>query len=251
MHAPAIVQLTHSQPTFAQLADLFVMGLRRRMYVPDHADDEVEAEFAAFRTHLDRHHYPEFCELFAGALSEQLGRERLEEMLPDLSREAAQRYLEAAPQIQQELERSLPSLTQKLRAAAQAVLSSSAGSGAKSSGASRAMMLAQSTGAHEVLHSLAQAVTREVLLQRGADAADPLLLSNSEAQRVREALLSLLVAFYARLFIQQVGEPHAAMVFEELEREPLRSYLRARSAMKPALDRGLMELVGRIMREVL
>jgi len=112
-------------------------------------------------------------------------------------------------------------------------------------------MLAQSTGAHEVLHSLAQAVTREVLLQRGADAADPLLLSNSEAQRVREALLSLLVAFYARLFIQQVGEPHAAMVFEELEREPLRSYLRARSAMKPALDRGLMELVGRIMREVL
>jgi len=37
-------------------------------------------------------------------------------------------------------------------------------------------MLAQSTGAHDVLHRLARALTRKVLLQRGADAADPLRL---------------------------------------------------------------------------
>ena len=48
--------------------------------------------------------------------------------------------------------------------------------------------------------------------------------SSAVAQRVRVALLSLLVAFHARLFIQQVGEPHTATVFEELEQEPLRSY---------------------------
>jgi len=88
------------------------------------------------------------------------------------------------------------------------------------------------------------------LLQGGADANDPLLLSSPESQRVREAALGLLLAFYARGFILHVGEPHAAAVFEELERDPLRSYLRARAAMKPALDRALLEMVTRMMGEV-
>ena len=72
MHATAIVQTTHSQATLAQLADVFVTGLRRRMFVPDGADDDVEAEFIAFRSHLDTRYYPEFCELFVDALSAEL-----------------------------------------------------------------------------------------------------------------------------------------------------------------------------------
>jgi hypothetical protein len=106
------------ESSFAQLADLFFTGLRRRLFVPDHAADEVEAEFAALRTQLDSRYYPEFCELFAGALSDRLGRDRLDEVPPGLSLEAAQRYLRAAAGIQQELERTLRSLTQKLTAAA-------------------------------------------------------------------------------------------------------------------------------------
>ena len=42
------------------------------MFVPDRADDDVEAEFIAFRSHLDTRYYPEFCELFVDALSAEL-----------------------------------------------------------------------------------------------------------------------------------------------------------------------------------
>jgi hypothetical protein len=231
MQATTIVQLTHSQSTFTQLVDCFVTGLRRRMFVPDHADDEVEAEFTAFRSHLETRYYPEFCERFAGALSEQLGRGQLEELLPKLSLEAAQRYLEAASPIQQELEQSLPALTQKLTATAQQAVSGSAAVSTGSAPGAKALRLAQSTGVHQLLSSVAQAVS-------------------PEARIMREALLAQLVAFYARLFIRHVGEQHAAAVVTELEAGALPSYLRARNAMKPALDRGLLEMVGSMTREV-
>jgi len=250
MNPSAIVQLTHSEATFTRLADNFVAEIRRRMFVPEHADDDVEAEFAALRTTVDSH-YPEFCELFASALIGQLGQERLEGMLPGLGAASAQRYLEAAGQISLELEQNLSRLTEKLVATAQAALASPAGSPAPRSGHPRALTLAQSTGVHDGLNSLARAVTQQVLIRGGKDAADPMLMASSEAQRAQGVVLGSLVGFYARLFIKHVGEPHAAAVVEELEREPLRSYLRARTAMKPVLDRGLNELAVRLARKVL
>lgn len=250
MHAIAIVELTHSQSTFSQLVDCFVTGLRRRMFVPERADDEVEAEFTAFRAQLSTRYYPEFCERFAGALGDQLGRDQLEEVLPGLSLEAAQRYLASASRIQQELERSLPALTQKLRAAAQLALSGGDVASSKSGSGSNALRLAQSTGVHELLGSVAQAVTQAVSRECGADASGALLQRSPEAQRMQEVLVAELVAFHARLFVRHVGKQHAAAVVAELEREALRSYVRARNAMKPALDRGLLEMVERMTREV-
>jgi hypothetical protein len=222
--------------------------MRRKLCVPEQADDEVEAEFTALRATVDAR-YPEFCELFASALIGQIGQGRLEALLPGLSSAPAQRYLEAAGRITRELERSLPRLMEKLMAAAQAALSSSS-SPALGTGHLRALSLAQCTGAHDALNTLAGAVTQKVLFSRCHAATGSLLLASPDAQRVQGVLLGMLVGFYARLFIKHVGEQHAAAVVAELEREPMRSYLRARNAMKPALDRGLKELAVCLAREV-
>jgi hypothetical protein len=97
------------------------------------------------------------------------------------------------------------------------------------------------------LTSLAQAVTRQVLLGRGNAAAEP--TDGPEVERVQGALLGKLLGFYARSFIRHVGPQHAAAVIDELQRESLRSYVHARSAMKPVLDRELQALAGRILKE--
>jgi hypothetical protein len=109
------------------------------------------------------------------------------------------------------------------------------------------LSLARAAGVGDALHELAQAVTRQVLLEHGGNASDPQLLTSPEAQRIQGILLGMLAGFHARLFIRHVGEPQAAAVMAELERKPLRDYLSARSATRPAFDRALVSL----MREVL
>jgi hypothetical protein len=250
MHPTAIAQLTHSDASFAHLAGNFVGEVRRKLCVPDQADADVEAEFVALRQRIDGY-YPEFCAILASALLDQLGSERLQEMLRGLNTEAAQRYLEVAGRIRLELEQSVPALTQKLAAAAQAALASFAPSPALSSGQRSALSLARAAGVGGALNGLAQTMTRQVLLEHGGNAADPQLLTSPEAQRIQEILVGMLAGFYARLFIRHVGEPHAAAVVAELERKPLRDYVGARSAMKPAFDRALNGLIVRMTREVL
>jgi hypothetical protein len=250
MHPTAIAQLTQSDASFAHLAAKFVGEVRRQLCVPEHADDDVEAEFAALRQRIDVY-YPEFCAIFASALLDQLGPERLQEMLSGLNTEAAQRYLEAAGRILLDLEHSIPALTQRLTAAAQAALANSALSPALSSGQPGALSLARAAGFEGTLYGLARAVTRQVSLEHGGNAADPQLLTSPEAQRIQGMLLGMLAGFHARLFIRHVGEPHAAAVVAELERKPLRDYVSARSATKPACDRALNELILRMSREVL
>jgi hypothetical protein len=246
MHPTAIAQLTHSDASFAHLAANFVGEVRRKLCVPDHADDDVEAEFAALRQRIDTY-YPEFCVIFASALLDQLGPERLQEMLSGLNGEAAQRYLEVAGRIRLELEQSLPAVTQKLAAAAQAALANSALSPALSSGQPSASSLARAAGFGDAFYGLAQAVTRQVLLEHGGNAADPQLLASPEAQRIQGILRGMLAGFHARLFIRHVGEPHAAAVLAELEREPLRDFVSARSATRPAFDRALVSLTREVL----
>jgi hypothetical protein len=224
MDPTAIAELTHSDASFAHLAATFVGEVRRKLCVPDHADDDVEAEFAALRQRIDAY-YPEFCAIFAATLLDQLGPERLQEMLEGLNTEAAQRYLEVAARIQLDLKQSAPALTQKLTAAAHSALASSAVSPALSSGQPRALSLARAVGIEGTLCGLAQAVTRQVLLEHGGAAADPQLLTSPEAQRIQEILVGMLAGFHARLFIRHVGEPHTAAVMTELERKPLRDYV--------------------------
>ncbi|HVZ31780.1 MAG TPA: hypothetical protein VG963_05100 [Polyangiaceae bacterium] len=57
----------------------------------------------------------------------------------------------------------------------------------------------------------------------------------------------MLAAFPARLFIRHVDEPHAAAVFAELERQPLRDYLSARIPTRPAFDRALVNLTKEVL----
>jgi hypothetical protein len=245
MDAQAIVQRTCSV-TFTHFADDFVRAMRERMFVPEHADDDVEAELSAFRVSLDAH-YPEFWELFASTLSDQLGPARLEGMLSALSTESAQHYLEAAPRIERELEQSLPRLTRELTTTAQAALSGSAAPGNEQS---MALTLARATGAYELLKSRAQAVTLQVLPGHHDAAAAATSMESPEAQRVQGALLGKLLGFYARTFIRHVGRQRAAAVVEELQREPLQRYVRARSGIKPVLDRHLRALIMHILKEV-
>jgi hypothetical protein len=246
MHPTAIAQLTHSDASFAQLAAHFVCEVRRKLCVPDRADDDVEAEFVALRQRIDAQ-YPEFCALFASALLDQLGPERLREMLDGLSTEPAQRYLEVAGRVLAELKQSAPALTQKLTAAAHSAVASAALSPAFGNGQQSALDLARSAGIEGALQGLAQAVTRQVLLEHGRDAADPQLLASPEAHRIEAILLGMLAGFHARLFLRHVGEAQAAAVVAELERKPLRDYVSARSALKGAFDRALV----RLTREVL
>jgi hypothetical protein len=246
MHPTAIAQLTHSDASFAHLAANFVGEVRRKLCVPDHADADVEAEFVALRQRIDGY-YPEFCAILASALLDQLGSERLQEMLSGLNTEAAQRYLEVAGRIRLELEQSVPALTQKLTAAAQTALESSALSPAVSSGQPRALSLARAAGVGGALNGLAQTVTRQVLLERGGNAADAQLPAGTDAQRIQGLLLGILAGFHARLFIRHVGEPHTAAVMTELERKPLRDYVSVRNSTRPAFERALVSL----KREVL
>jgi hypothetical protein len=246
MHPTAIAQLTHSDASFAYLAANFVCEVRRKLCVPDRADDDVEAEFAALRQRVDAS-YPEFCANFAAALVDQLGPERLQEMLAGLSTEPAQRYLEVAGRILLEFKQSAPALTQKLTAAAQSAFANSALTPALSSGQQSALNLARAAGIEGALHALAQAVTRQVLLEHGGDAANPQLLAAPEAQRIQAIVLGMLAGFHARLFLRHVGEAHAVAVMAELERNPLRDYVFARSAMKAAFDRALVRLTREIL----
>jgi hypothetical protein len=246
MHPTAIAQLTHSDVSFAHLATHYVSEIRRNLCVPEHADDDVEAEFVALRQRVDAH-YPEFCALFAAALLDQLGPERLQQMLDGLNTEAAQRYLEVAVHVQLELKQSVPTLTQNLTAAARSALASFAPAPAVSSAQRGALRLARAAGVEGVLCGLAQAVTRQVLLEHGGNAADPQLSTSPEAQRLQELLVGMLAAFHARLFIRHVGEPHAAAVLAELERQPLRDYASTRSATRPAFDRALVSLTREIL----
>lgn len=250
MHPSAIAQLTHSHARFAQLAATVVGKIRRNLCVPDHADDDVEAEFVALRQRIDAYH-PEFCAIIAAALLDQLGPERLQEMLGGLNTEAAQRYLEVAEHIQLELQQSAPALTQKLKVAAQSALASSALSPEVGSAQQSALSLARAAGVDGALHALAQAVTRQVMLEHGGNVADPQFATSAEAQRIQETLLCMLAGFHARLFIQYVGKPHAAAVVAELERKPLRDYISARSATKSAVDCALNELIVRMLPEVM
>jgi hypothetical protein len=247
MNAQAIVQLTCSTPAFAHFADTLVRSVREKMLVPDQTDDDVEAEFRALRDSFEEY-FPEFCEIFASTLLRHVDEQQREGMLSALSSAPVQRYLEAATPIERELRQMLPRMTRELTEMAQAALAGAPGSVAKSASAG-ATKLAQLTGMLGILNGLAQGVTRNVLIERGA-AADPQLLASSEARRIQSALLVTLVGFYARLFIRHVGEQHAAATVQELDQEPLRSYLRTRRAMKPELQSRMAELSARIFKKV-
>jgi hypothetical protein len=250
MNPTALAQLTHLHPHFAHLAATLVGEIRRKLCVPEHADDDVEAEFVALRQRVDGF-YPEFCAISGSALLGQLGPQRLEEALAGLNTEAAQRYLEAASRTQLEFEQSIPALRQKLAAAARGALASPALSPALSSSQQSALGLARDTGIERALSALAQAVTRQVLLEHGASAAQAQLLASPAAQRVQRSLLATLAVFHARLFIRHVGEPHVAAVVAELKRKPLRDYVFARCATELAVDRQVNQLFVRIAGEVL
>lgn len=244
MNAQAIVRLTCSGARFSHFADDVVRAMRLKMHVPEHAEADVETEFTELRASLDTH-YDEFCELFAAALDCQLGPHELESMLSALSAESAQRYLAASMNIERELEQSLPRLTRELEATAQALLSRPE---AVKPTSQKALSLARLAGVYEHLNGLARAVTSQVLAAQGqvATGATP-----AEVAAIHSALLEKLVTFHARSFVRHVGQAHAAAVLGELQREPLASYVRARRALKPALDRGLQLMLLRIMKEVL
>lgn len=249
MHPTAIARLTHSDESFAHLAANFVGEVRRKLCVPEQADDDVEAEFVALRQRINGYH-SEYCAIFAAALLDQLGPEGLQETLDGLNTEAAQRYLEVAWRIQLELEQSIPALTQKLTAAAQSALANSALGPAFGIAQQSASRLARAAGVESILAELARAVTRQVLVEHEGNATDPHMTS-PEAQRIQGVLLGMLAGFHARVFLRHVGEQQVAAVVAELEQKPLRDYVSARSATKPAVDRTLSELIGRIAREVL
>jgi hypothetical protein len=168
-------------------------------------------------------------------------------MLSGLNGEASQRYLEVAGRIRLALEQSVPEVTQRLTAAAQIALANSALSPALSSGQARALSLARAAGFKGAFYGLAQAVTRQVLLEQGSNTADPQLLTSPEAQRIQGILLGMLAGLHARLFIRHVGEPHAAAVMAELERKPLRDYVSVRCATRPAFDRALVSLTREVL----
>ncbi len=250
MQPVAIAQLFRSDEKFSQMATKVVGQVRRNLCVPDHAEDDVEAEFVALRQRLDAY-YPEFCALVSSALLDQLGPERLQEMLCGLSTPAAQRYLEAAEPIQRELAQSVPALTQKLTAAAQSALASSTSCAALKNAQQSALSLARAAGVERTLLGMAQAVARRVLRAEGEGAGGAQPPAGSEAERIEQLLLGMLATFYARLFIRHVGEPHVAAVVAELGRKPLQDYVFARSATQAAIDRGLCELIVRVLPEVM
>lgn len=250
MNPSSIAQLTHPAALFAQTAATVVAEVRRKLYVPDCADDDVEAEFVALRQRIEAYR-PEFCALFASALLERLGAEGLQQMLDGLKTEAAQRYLEVAEHIRLELEQSVPALKQKLTAAAKSALESSAPSPAISRAQQSALSLARAVGIEGALNGLARSVTLQVLLEQGGNATQAQLLVSPEAQRIQGVLLGMLAGFHARLFIRHVGEAHVSVVVAELERKPLRDYVSARTAIRPALHRGLNQLIVRMLSEVL
>ncbi|HEU4579864.1 MAG TPA: hypothetical protein VFS67_16505 [Polyangiaceae bacterium] len=250
MDLSKLAQLTHLEASFSSIAAAFIGEVRRQLFVPEHADDDVEDEFVALRQRVDAY-YPEFCAIFASSLLDQLGPERLQELLDQMNTEAAQRYLEVAEKIQLELQQSAPSLTHKLTAAAQSALAHPGWSPAPTSGQRSALSLARVAGVGRTLYDLAQAVTRQVLLEHRGNAAEPQLLTSPDAQRIQGLLVGMLAGFHARLFIRHVGEPHVASVVAELDRKPLRDYVSARVSAKPAVDRALEKLFERMTRELL
>jgi len=107
----------------------------------------------------------------------------------------------------------------------------------------------QVTGADAVYFGVVQTIVRRYIASRGGDPQSPEDLASPEVQRLKAGMFSVYPRFqrlYADLFFKHVGVEHAALVLDELKREPLQRYLRARSAMTGELSRGLADLRDRM-----
>jgi hypothetical protein len=116
-----VVQLTRAAVIFDQIADNLIAGVRQAMGVPATADPEIEQEFAFLRGALDEF-FPEFRQLFGGLVIKHVGEQHVPALIEGLGSELAQRYLQAAPRIEAELQQHLGRLSQRMLLAAQASL---------------------------------------------------------------------------------------------------------------------------------
>jgi hypothetical protein len=105
------------------------------------------------------------------------------------------------------------------------------------------------TGADAIYFGVVQTIVRRYIASRGGDPTSPEDLASAEVQRLKSGMFSVYPRFqrlYSDLFLKHVGVEHASRVLDELKREPLQRYLRARSAMTGELSRGLAQLRDRM-----
>jgi hypothetical protein len=110
------VRLSGAVPIFARVVGDLVLSLRRAMGVPDQAEPEVEAEFAALRATLDEQFRPEFDKMYAGLLAQHLGKASTV-VLNALESAPVQAYLEAAGRIQLDVQAALREYAPKMASA--------------------------------------------------------------------------------------------------------------------------------------
>ncbi|MEO8185114.1 MAG: hypothetical protein ABI895_40425, partial [Deltaproteobacteria bacterium] len=255
----SITELCHSGAIFSCAVDGVIVKVRKAMNVPDQADADVEAEFRALRADFEPLR-PEFDELFARLLRQQIGAARLSQLLAQLGGEVEQRFLRAVGSIDAEFEQLLESLSQKLTIVAQQALAARRldvrAPGPRETTTKEdpaALTLARWTGADSAFGRIVELVIRRIVADLGQNPEEPAASKTPEALFVRVTLsrrYPAFAAFYTRRFVKRLGEEHVSAVLEALRSEPLRRYLRARGAMKPALAAGLQELTGRIVQIV-
>ena len=272
-HASSLSELCHAGVIFSCAVDRLIFEARTAMCVPDTADADVEAEFCALRADFETFR-SEFDELFARLLLQQLGAAQLPELLVKLGGEAVQRFLRVAGSIDAEFARFLQSLSLRLTTVAQQALAdrqlathpdrtpvNRCNGDLRAPEAREAtrkedpvsLTLTRLTGAESAFSGTVELVIRHVLEGLGQSPEDPAAMSTPPALVLRAKLNKLyptFAALYTRLFVKHVGEEHLPAVLAALQGEPLRHYLRARSAMKPALAAGLRELTGRMAQLV-
>jgi hypothetical protein len=272
-HEPRLSELCHAGPIFSCAVDRLIREARTAMCVPDAADADVEAEFCALRADFETFR-SEFDDLFARLLLRQLGAAQLPQLLLTLGGEAEQRFLRVAGNIDVEFARFLQLLSQRLTFVAQRALAArqlaphpdpipvnACGGTPRAPEAAKAtveddlvsLTLTRLTGADRAFGNTVELVIRHVLGGLGRSPDDPAVMRTPRALVLRASLNRLYPAFaalYTSLFAKHVGEEHLPAVLAALQGDPLRQYLHARTAMKPALAAGLREITGRMAQLV-
>jgi hypothetical protein len=110
------VQLSRASDQFDRLTDGLLLDLRRAMGVPEHAEPEVEAEFATLRGKLSEMFHPEFVQMYGSLLARYLG-PAASVVVNSLADEDVQAYLQVADAIEADFAIALQALAPQLAAA--------------------------------------------------------------------------------------------------------------------------------------
>ncbi|HEU4582085.1 MAG TPA: hypothetical protein VFS67_27705 [Polyangiaceae bacterium] len=110
------VRICRAAPLLDRAADQLIASVRQAMGVPEHAEAEVEQEFAGLRATLQAQFLPEFGKIYTALLLQQLGA-AASVVLRALESEPVQAYLAAAEPIEAAVNNALHELSGAVSAA--------------------------------------------------------------------------------------------------------------------------------------